>query len=212
MKKKIALICLVLVITTGARAWFSAAPTPALHIPLAQFPQQIGQYKMISSQTIDQDVQAVLKADDYIVRSYATTDGKRADVFVAYYASQKAGESMHSPKNCLPGSGWEPVLNDRVQIDGPNGPVEVNRYVVEKGRYRSLILYWYHSGKRIYASEYLGKGYLIADSALSGHRDGAIARIVVPLGPGAEIDSVTRESSQLAAILQTKLQPFVGLQ
>jgi EpsI family protein len=167
---------------------------------------------MISSQTIDQDVQAVLKADDYIVRSYATTDGKRADVFVAYYASQKAGESMHSPKNCLPGSGWEPVLNDRVQIDGPNGPVEVNRYVVEKGRYRSLILYWYHSGKRIYASEYLGKGYLIADSALSGHRDGAIARIVVPLGPGAEIDSVTRESSQLAAILQTKLQPFVGLQ
>jgi EpsI family protein len=165
---------------------------------------------MLGSDTIDSEVQAVLKADDYVLRSYVTPAGKRADVFVAYYAVQKAGESMHSPKNCLPGSGWQPVLNDRVAVAGPDGPVEVNRYVVEKNGQRSLILYWYHSGKRIYASEYWGKAYLIADSARTGQRDGAIARIVLPLPARTAMDSATKDATDLAVILQRQVRDFVS--
>jgi EpsI family protein len=207
---RIALICIILVATFGVRTWLSAAPKVASHRPLSEFPQQLGDYQMIASQSVDSDVQAVLKADDSMIRWYQASDGKRAEIFVAYYAVQKAGESMHSPKNCLPGSGWQPTLNDRVTVNGPNGPVEVNRYIVEKGGDRSLILYWYHSGNRIYASEYWGKAYLIADSARTGQRDGAIARIVMALPKNASVDAVSQEAAKLAGTLQTAVRPFVG--
>lgn len=210
MSKRIAIICFILVATFGVRTWLSATPRTASHRQLSDFPQNLGEYRMIASQSIDSDIQAVLKADDYMIRSYEAPDGKRAEIFVAYYAVQKAGESMHSPKNCLPGSGWQPTLNDRVIVTGPNGPVEVNRYIVEKGTSRSLILYWYHSGNRIYASEYWGKAYLIADSARTGQRDGAIARIVLALPKDSSVNAVTLEAAKLAGILQTDIRPFVG--
>jgi EpsI family protein len=210
MTKRVVVICGLLVAAFGIRTWLSATPKPVSHRPFAEFPQQLGEYRMIGSQSIDSDVQAVLKADDYIVRWYESPSGKRAEVFVAYYAVQKAGESMHSPKNCLPGSGWEPLLNDRVTVSGPAGSVDVNRYVVEKGNSRTLILYWYHSGRRIYASEYWGKAYLIADSARTGQRDGAIARIAVGLSKNSNIDAATKDAIDLAGILQSQIRPFVG--
>jgi EpsI family protein len=210
MSKRIVVICAVLVATFGIRTWLSATPKAASHRSFAEFPKELGDYRMVGAQSIDSDVQAVLKADDYVVRWYQTPAGKLAEVFVAYYAVQKAGESMHSPKNCLPGAGWQPLLNDRVTVSGPTGEVEVNRYVVEKGNSRTLILYWYHSGHRIYASEYWGKAYLIADSARTGQRDGAIARIAVSLPKGASLESATKEATALAGIVQSKVRPFVG--
>jgi EpsI family protein len=210
MSKRIIVICVVLVATFGVRTWLSATPKPATHRSFAEFPQQLGDYRLVQSQSIDSDVQAVLKADDYVVRWYQSPTGKLAEVFIAYYAVQKAGESMHSPKNCLPGAGWEPILNDHVTVAGPSGPVEVNRYVVEKGNSRTLILYWYHSGNRVYASEYWGKAYLIADSARTGQRDGAIARIAVNLPKGASVDAATKDATALAGIVQSEVRPFVG--
>lgn len=211
ISKRIVLICIVLIATFGVRTWLSATPKLPSHRSFAEFPQELGDYRLIESRSIDSDVQAVLKADDYVVRWYKGPKGNVAEVFVAYYAVQKAGESMHSPKNCLPGAGWEPILTDRVTISGPKGPVEVNRYVVEKGASRTLILYWYHSGQRIYASEYWGKAYLVADSARTGRRDGAIARVAFPLSKDESVDAATQEAARLASLLQAEVQPFVGV-
>jgi EpsI family protein len=210
MNRRIITLSVVLLLSFGARAWLSAAPRIAQHEPLSRFPTELGPYAMRSSQTITEEVQRVLHADDYLVRTYTTADGKRADLFIAYYKAQEAGESMHSPKNCLPGSGWEPVLNDRITINAPGGPVEVNRYVVEKGSQRSLILYWYHSGRRVYASEIWGKAYLIADSARTGRRDGAIARVVVPMRRDENIKQITDDAAEIAALMQRDISKFVG--
>lgn len=210
MTKRILFICGILILTVSLRTWLAADSRIPARRSLAEFPAQLGPYALVSSEKIDTDVQGVLKADDYIVRNYATADGKYANVFLAYYKSQLAGESMHSPKNCLPGSGWEPVINDRIQVSGPRGPVEVNRYVVERNGQRSLILYWYHSGNRVYASEYWGKAYLIADSARTGRRDGAIARVVVPMGRSGDVNSATAAASAVATDLLTSVSPFIG--
>jgi EpsI family protein len=210
MYKRIWFVCGVLIITLSLRTWLTATPQVPQRRPLSEFPAQLGAYSQRSSETIASDVQGVLKADDYIVRNYFTADGHMANVFVAYYKSQLAGESMHSPKNCLPSSGWEPVVNDRIQVAGPTGPVEVNRYVVEKNGQRSLILYWYHSGNRVYASEYWGKAYLIADTARTGRRDGAIARVVVPLGRDRDLQAATAEGVLIASSIRAALPPFIG--
>lgn len=210
MNKKIITICFVLIATLSFRVWLSAAPRTPERQPLAGFPAELGPFSMRSSEPIDPEVQAVLKADDYLVRDYRTADGKLANVFIAYYRVQKAGESMHSPKNCLPGSGWEPVLNDRVTISAPRGPLEVNRYLVEKGANKSLILYWYHSGNRVYASEYWGKAYLVLDTARTGRRDGAIARVVIPVRRDGDVDAATKEAAVLAASMEAHIGPYIG--
>ena len=109
-----------------------------------------------------------------------------AHLFVAYFRSQRTGQAPHSPKNCLPGSGWVPDLQDEVKIDipGRNQPIEANRYVVAKGDQKSLVLYWYQSRDRVVANEYKAKFYVVADALRYNRTDTALVRIVVPVIDG----------------------------
>ena len=134
------------------------------------------------SPALRDDVAGVLKADDYLDRGYRA-DGRTINLFIAYYATQRAGESMHSPKNCLPGSGWVSVVNDTVVLrnDGDGGPQKVNRYLIEKNGERALVIYWYQAGGRVIASEYAGKVFLVWDALRTGRRDAALVRLIVPL-------------------------------
>ncbi len=103
--------------------------------PLAAFPSRVGEWRMLHEGAIEQDERDVLRADDYLTRQYAAPGGKTASLFVAYFRSQRAGQTPHSPKNCLPGSGWSWSVSDtiRVNIAGRAQPIEINRYVVSKG-------------------------------------------------------------------------------
>jgi EpsI family protein len=182
MNKRIAIVVLVLLTTVGLRAYVAKVP----HIPerrsLAEFPTQLDQYHVIAQYSISDDVNGILKADDTLSRAYRS-DGAPLDLFIAYYKVQKAGESMHSPKNCLPGAGWRPIVNDTVSAgkDAQGRDLEINRYVIEKGEDRSLVLYWYQANGRMIANEYWGKFYLVYDALRTGRRDGALVRIIVPL-------------------------------
>ena len=103
-------------------------------------------------------------------------------MFVAAFRSQRNGKAPHSPKNCLPGSGWTQLSSDMYPVDiGTAQPIIVNRYVVQFGDQRSLVMYWYQSRDRVVASEYTAKFYVMADAIRLNRTDTALVRVVVPI-------------------------------
>ena len=102
-------------------------------------------------------------------------------LYVGYYDRQTQGKTIHSPKNCLPGSGWEPLTSRAAEIATAQGPVRVNRYLIQKGSQQALVLYWYQGRGRVAANEYGVKWDLLRDAALRRRSEEALVRIVVPV-------------------------------
>ncbi|MGH9541782.1 MAG: exosortase C-terminal domain/associated protein EpsI [Terriglobales bacterium] len=214
MTRKLIVIAAILAATFGLRTWLSAAPDVPTRQPLADFPGQLqgrGQlWTLVSQERVAPDVLNVLKADDYLLRDYRDSQGAEAGFFVAYYRNQKAGDAMHSPKNCLPGAGWEPVMNDRITVADTNGQrAQVNRYLVENEGNRMMVLYWYQAQGRIIASEYWGKFYLIWDALTQHRRDGAIVRVTLPMAYGESIPAATATALNLAQASLPRLGAFL---
>ncbi len=151
--------------------------------PLAEFPAVVGNWRMVRVGVIEQEDKDVLRADDYLTRQYAASSGKSANLFVAYFQSQRAGQTPHSPKNCLPGSGWTWSVADtiRVEITGRAQPIEINRYVVTKGDDRAVVLYWYQSRDRVVASEYRAAAFTAWDALRYNRTDTELVRVVAPV-------------------------------
>jgi EpsI family protein len=129
---------------------------------------------------------AVAGVSAYLARVYspADTSGSLAryfTVYVGYYERQVRGKTIHSPKNCLPGEGWEPLTSDVATLQAPSGPLPVNRYLIQKGQNQALVLYWYQGRGRIVANEYRVKWNLLEDAALRRRSDEALVRVVVPI-------------------------------
>jgi EpsI family protein len=117
--------------------------------------------------------------DSYLLRSHGAGD---FSIYVGYYGSQTKGHTIHSPKNCLPGSGWEPLASTVQQVTLADGrTVSVNRYLLQKGSSQALVLYWYQGRGRVEQNEYRVKWDLLRDSALQRRSDEALVRIVVPV-------------------------------
>jgi EpsI family protein len=122
---------------------------------------------------------------------------------VGYYDSQTQGKTIHSPKNCLPGSGWEALASSEVNIDTPAGPVRVNRYLLQNNEAQALVLYWYQGRGRVESNEYVVKWDLLRDAALRQRSDEALVRVVVPVTDGEE------RAFQVAAQAASLLVPAV---
>jgi EpsI family protein len=142
------------------------------HLPLSAFPAQLANW---DSNEIVQDKKTleVLGPGDFLERVYQDPAQKQpyVDVFLAYFPSQRAGETPHSPQHCLPGSGWSPEENVRISLALPgHAPFPANRYVIAKADQRRLVLYWFWAHDRGVASEYWAKFYLVLGQILSGGR------------------------------------------
>ena len=127
-----------------------------------------------------------LKLDDYLAADYTDDHGHLVNFWVAYYASQRSGESAHSPRSCLPGGGWEmDELSQRnlpdVLIDGR--PLRVNRVQIQKGEAKQLVYYWFQQRGRVIDNEFLVKWYIFWDAMMQNRTDGALVRITTPVGP-----------------------------
>jgi EpsI family protein len=152
--------------------------------PLSEFPTDLSRWELVQDVPIEPEIQQVLRADETLNRVYGQEgSGARASLFVAYFKSQRAGQIPHSPKNCLPGSGWEPMSSRfiQVQVPGEHEPIRINRYVVARGNETSVVLYWYQSRNRIIASDFAAKFWLVADSIRYRRSDTALVRVVVPV-------------------------------
>jgi EpsI family protein len=147
-----------------------------LSLPLREFPYAIDVWHS-EDLPFDDDVVQATGTDDYINREYYGGTAP-IELYIGYYKNQSSGDRIHSPKNCLPGSGWEPVSSSKLQIGSAHDlPVVVNEYVVEQGVHRDMVLYWYQSHERIVASEYWAKFWLVADGLRRRSTDGAMIRI-----------------------------------
>lgn len=172
---------------------------------LRDFPKQIGTWKQSGGdEQFDDQTLAVLRSSDYLLRNYRATDGRVVNFYVGYYASQRDGATYHSPLNCLPGAGW--VMNQPGQITiTPEGraPFVANRYLIQNGLHKELLIYWYQGRGRAVASEYWGKIYTVVDSVRMRRSDGAMVRIMTPVGGSeskalqAAVDLAARSSSIL---------------
>ena len=128
---------------------------------------------------------SALGVSDYVNRAYTGGGGQRVDLYVGYYQSQRTGDTIHSPKNCLPGAGWEPVRAGRLTIPMIGMPsIVVNEYLVEKGLTQYLVLYWYQAHGRVIASEYSGKVWLVIDAIIRNRTDEALVRVITPTRDG----------------------------
>jgi len=136
--------------------------------------------------TLETDVVQVAGVTDYLLRHFITSDTMRLgfSLYVGYYDRQTQGATIHSPKNCLPGGGWEPLTNTTTIVQTPQGPVRVNQYLLQKGRQQALVLYWYQGRGRVESNEYAVKFDLLRDAALRRRSEEALVRIVVPIDSG----------------------------
>ena len=177
-------VCLLLGSTLAASKITSFRSSAPLAAPLDTIPFELAGFVGVPNPALDDSVARALKATSYITRRYRRDD-LDADLFVAFYAQQRAGESMHSPKHCLPGAGWEIWNYETVEIPASGLKATINKYSISQGADRRVVLYWYQSRDRIFASEYLGKIFLARDALLRNSTSAAIVRVIVPDRLGA---------------------------
>jgi EpsI family protein len=179
--------------------------------PLQSFPLQLGDWAG-TDVALDKDTLQVLGPGDFLLRIYNAENRSvpYVDLFIAYFPSQRAGDTIHSPKNCLPGAGWAPIESGRVELAVPgHSPFPVNRYVIAKGESRQLVLYWYWAHDRGVASEYWAKYYLVADSIALNRSDGSLVRITTPLLRGESVDQAQQRMMPFVADVVPRLQNYI---
>jgi EpsI family protein len=181
---------LTLVLMLQAVLFYTASrgeKTPSA-MPLSGFPTAFGNWHVISEGIIEKEELDVLKADDVLTRVYGNEQGAQCSLFIAYFKTQRTGQSPHSPKNCLPGAGWQPVQGASNKIDIPVGAetLHINHFLVSRGNDASLVLYWYQSQGRVIADEFAAKFYLIEDSIRKHRSDTSLVRVVVPAPQGLQ--------------------------
>lgn len=195
----------------GAYLSLREETAPAL-IPLRDLPVELGAWRAKGDVELDVESLRVLKPDDYLIRDYQSPEGIVANLYAAYYRSQKTDRAPHSPQNCLPGNGWVTMLRDTAVIPNRNGgALEVNRFVVERGENRSVVLYWYETPSRPVWSEFMGRFQLMLDSLRYNRSDTALIRIVLPIDSKND-ETVGKAGLEFALQAQPPIRRMIGMQ
>jgi EpsI family protein len=179
--------------------------------PVKTFPVHVGLWAG-QDQRIDDETLSVLGPGDFLSRIYSQAGQPNIGFFLGYFPSQQTGDTIHSPKNCLPGSGWTPTESSRIMLPVPSGAsIPVNRYIIQKGADRQLVIYWYQAHGRAVASEYWARFYLAADAIHLNRTDGALIRIVTPIASEENRESAEERAVQFAQQIAPSLGKYVPL-
>jgi EpsI family protein len=204
-------VLLVVLVAAGifVNGWAYLGEAHVQRQELKNFPPRLGAWKQEGGdQRFDAQTMAVLRATDYLLRGYRLGDDKQARIYVGYYATQRDGASYHSPLNCLPGSGWSMKEPGSVKIELPDGKTFLaNKYIIENGNAREMMIYWYQGRGRFIASEYWGKVYTVLDSVSLRRSDAAMVRVTVPI-TGSETAAL-ESARDFAAVASEVLPEFV---
>jgi EpsI family protein len=166
--------------------------------PLHDLPYALGDWTG-AEQPVEQQVVQAVGVSDYTNRIYSHLAEPPVQLYVGYYASQRTGDTIHSPKNCLPGSGWDPIQSGYATISVPTGRhIVVNEYVIQRDQDKQLVFYWYQGRGRVVASEYAGKFWMVADAISRNRTDGALVRVITPMN-----DNEDRARARLTDFTQT---------
>jgi EpsI family protein len=178
--------------------------------PLSQFPGSIAGLTS-TDQPIDQETLDVLGSGDFLSRVY-TQDSQALPIslFIGYFPTQRTGQTIHSPKHCLPGSGWTFESSNYLDLtDARNEQHRVGEYIITNGDRRQFVIYWYRAHGRSVANEYMAKFYLIADAVRMNRTDGALVRVVTPIDPRERVASARARAEGFTAQIAPLLPRFV---
>ena len=156
--------------------------------PFSTFPKEIGEWKGIE-QRFDSKIYEILGVDDSFLATYRNPNGVQVQLYIGFYQSQREGDLIHSPKNCMPGAGWKIIDSSIEELDVSTADyetVETIRFKLKNGIHEQAVLYWFQSRGRIISSEYLQKIYLVIDSITRQRTDGSFIRLIAPIQNGDE--------------------------
>ena len=179
--------------------------------PLTSLPDHFGPW-VSQDLVIDQQTLDILGAGEFLHRNFEnpTQPQPWIDLLIAYFPSQKAGDTIHSPNHCLQGEGWVPIQRDVVQLSRPDGSLfPANRFVTSKGGDRELVIYWYQAHNRAVANEYWSKYYLVADSIRMNRSDGALVRLITPMYRKESADAAQARLLNLGSQLVPLLNRYI---
>jgi EpsI family protein len=203
--KSVRILSLVLIAQAVMFYSLSRAEKVPPHSSLSQFSLNNPDWRMSQELQLDKESLDVLKADDILSRAYVDQKtGSVATLFVAYFSTQRTGKTPHSPKNCLPGSGWAQTQSGDItmNVPGRSEPITVNKYMIARGDNESVVLYWYQSHNRVVASEYAAKIYTVTDSIRYDRSDTALVRVVVGVQNGDRQKAVDTATSFVRTVFQ----------
>ena len=181
------------------------------HLPLRLFPLQIGPWRG-TDVPIPQDDLVTLGHGDFLRRNYQNEEQTQpsAELFIAFFSSQRAGDTIHSPRNCLTAEGWTPIESSRMVFTVPgHTSFPVNRYIIARRDSRKVVLYWYWAHDRGVASEYLAKYYLVADSIRMHRSDGGMIRVSTEIYRGETADAAEQRILPFAVSLVPLLNSYI---
>jgi len=215
MTRRVFIVAFLLVLGAGALNWLSRAEAHVPRLTLAKFPMTLGAWQGRENPPFEAKVIRVLGVDDHLNRTYIA-GSLPVSLYIGYYDSQRTGETIHSPMKCLPGTGWQPLSTGQTAIpvrtaDGASQDVAVNRYVVQKGSDRYIVLFWYQAHGRVVTSEYVAKVHLMLDAVRMNRTDGALVRLIVPVPYGATEAGADEAARGLVQEIFPQLPPFLPL-
>jgi EpsI family protein len=176
------LIVAAMIATAGVYASRGASAEAVVHRePLGALPMTIDDWSGREAAPLADDIVATLGVDDYVNRRYARTGAMPIGLYVGYYDSQRQGDTIHSPQNCLPGAGWRPVASRTIDVPAGGRTLRVNEYVIQKGLDRQVVFYWYQGRGRVVANEYANKALLMLDAARLNRTNGGLVRVIAPV-------------------------------
>lgn len=169
----------------------SAGEAVPIRKSLDSFPSAVGPWQEREASVFDVETLNNLKVKDYLVRRYADPSGRSLWLYIGYWDTQRKGAQIHSPKNCLPGSGWEPLEATRITVPlpPPYAAITVNRYLVQKDKSMQLVLYWYAEQGQAIAGEVPAKIQTVKSAIFRNRTDGALVRISSPIYGNVEATS-----------------------
>ncbi len=176
---------------------------------LQEIPAKLGDWQQKGDEIrFDGQTETVLRTTDYTMREYILPDGRYANLYIGYYASQRTGATYHSPQNCLPGAGWVMGQPELVEIKTASGKTfTANKFIIENGIYEEVMIYWYQGRGRAVASEYHDKVYTVLDSVFRRRSDGSMVRVMTSVG-SSETEA-TEAAIDLAARTADRLHEFI---
>lgn len=186
-------------------------PTP----PLTLMPETIGSWTA-KDYPLDSETLAVLGDGRFLNRVYskAGPTGQPVEspvsLFIGYFPTQRSGQSIHSPQNCLPGAGWAFLSSKVINLPTANGrPYPVGEYLIANGGNRQVVLYWYLAHGRSVASDYFAKAYMMLDAIRWNRTDGALVRIVTMVNPDEPLESAQQRAVRFANQITPLLPRFI---
>jgi EpsI family protein len=156
-------------------------------------------------QVISDDERRVAGMTNYVARAYSKDSAVAFTTLVSYYERQTQGKTIHSPRNCLPGAGWEVLTPGTKSVMAEGGPHVVNHFVLKNGPVTAITYYWYQGRGRVVANEYQVKWNLLRDAALAGHTEEALVRVVVYLPRNSSGEASVAEADSLGSAIAGQL-------